>query len=43
MFDELVPQGFRPVVVNGAGVGGQVRYAAIFEKGRRRRGSPATG
>ena len=33
MFDELVPQGFRPVVVNGAGVGGQVRYAAIFENG----------
>lgn len=31
-FDQLVPQGFRPVCVNGYGSGGQDRYAALFEK-----------
>jgi V8-like Glu-specific endopeptidase len=31
-FDDLLGQGFRPVVVSGAGVGGQVLYAAIWER-----------
>jgi Bacterial tandem repeat domain 1 len=31
-FDELVGQGFRPVDVSGYEVGGQDRYAAIFEQ-----------
>jgi V8-like Glu-specific endopeptidase len=33
VFDELVPQGFRPTIVSGAGVGNEVFYAAIFEQG----------
>lgn len=36
-FDELVGQGFRPVVVSGYTVAGQERYAAIFEQ---RQGAP---
>ncbi len=32
VFDELVPQGFRPTVVSGAGVGNQILYAALFER-----------
>src|SRR5512147_115934 len=32
VFDQLVPQGFRPVVVSGYSVGGQDRYAAVFEQ-----------
>jgi hypothetical protein len=31
-FDQLVGQGFRPVLVNGYPVGGQPRFAAIFEQ-----------
>jgi len=31
-FDELVGQGFRPVRVSGYSVGGEDRYAAIFEQ-----------
>jgi Bacterial tandem repeat domain 1 len=31
-FDELTSQGFRPVVVSGYNVGGNDRYAAIFEQ-----------
>lgn len=31
-FDELVAQGYRPLLVNGYGVGGTAYYAAIFEK-----------
>jgi polyglycine hydrolase-like protein len=36
-FDQLVPQGFRPVIVSGYSSGGQDRYAAVFEQ----RGGPA--
>ncbi len=32
-FDALVPQGFRPTCVSGAGQNGQVLYAALFEQG----------
>ncbi len=31
-FDRLVPQGFRPVWVDGAESGGDIRYAVIFEQ-----------
>jgi hypothetical protein len=31
-FDQLVGQGFRPTCVSGYSVGGQDRYAAIFEQ-----------
>jgi hypothetical protein len=31
-FDSLVGQGYRPVLVNGFGIGGTDYYAAIFEK-----------
>lgn len=31
-FDRLVPQGFRPVWVDGAEAGGDIRYAVIFEQ-----------
>jgi hypothetical protein len=31
-FDQLVGQGFRPVVVSGYSVGGQDRFAAVFEQ-----------
>jgi hypothetical protein len=31
-FDSLVGQGYRPVLVNGYGIGGTDYYAAIFEK-----------
>ena len=33
-FDKLVRQGYHPVFVNGYVVGGQDRYAAIFEQGQ---------
>ena len=32
-FDDLLGQGFRPIVVSGAGVGNDVFYAAIWERG----------
>jgi hypothetical protein len=32
-FDDLLGQGFRPIVVSGAGVGNDVLYAAIWERG----------
>ena len=32
VFNELVPQGFRPTAVSGGGVGNQILYAALFEK-----------
>lgn len=32
-FDRLTGQGYRPVHVSGYAVGGEVRFAAIFEKG----------
>jgi V8-like Glu-specific endopeptidase len=31
-FDRLVPQGFRPTCVSGAALGGDIRYAALFEQ-----------
>jgi Polyglycine hydrolase-like, structural repeat len=31
-FDDLVPQGFRPVIVSGYTVNGQERFAAVFEQ-----------
>jgi hypothetical protein len=34
VFDELVPQGFRPTVLSGHAVDGVTRYAAVFEQGR---------
>jgi V8-like Glu-specific endopeptidase len=32
VFDELVPQGFRPKFVNGATVGNDIVYATVFEQ-----------
>lgn len=32
VFDELVPQGFRPKFVNGATVGNEIVYATVFEQ-----------
>ena len=32
LFDSIVPQGFRPTIVSGYAVGGQLRFATVFEQ-----------